>query len=199
MEDELSAALGALEHLRFTDGQRQLMADARRSDPKRFDVLVEHAQTAANPAASMIVGCRNMLVEAEGIEQMRTSMSAGQSEKRVRSALNYSQTGLGLIPVAEQEDDLRDNFPWLAGELLGRCLLIGKRAWDLQQADQSRVLREANDRVVWRENLEAQKREEREAHEKERERRLETGQTAGVADVADVADEGATPASQPTP
>lgn len=138
------AALGEFSQLSFTASQARELEGAQAADPVAFEKLVEYARNANNPAASIILGSRNIAVRRGETEVAKQQGEADKADKRVRSALSYSRSALGLIPRDEQEQVLRDEFPWMSDSLVAECLSIGARANDRQMDDEASLVKGAS-------------------------------------------------------
>ena len=146
MNETTRAALGELAGYNYAMSSEPDIERAHALNPAAFEQLVERARQTASPAGYIVVGARRITQESDQVSELQAQNGSAKAEKRVRSALNYSRTALGLVHVEQQEEDLREVFPWISGTLLTECLNLGRRANQAHLDDEAQLLREATKR-----------------------------------------------------
>lgn len=152
MKTETERALGELAGYRMTTEQHELLDAALEANPREFERLVAFCKDQSSPIGYLISGAKRIMEEAAQVDELRDKGDSAKAGKRVKMARNYSRTALGLVPPAEQEADLRDNFPWITDSLIAECLALGASAGETQDADQRLVLAEAAARRAYNED-----------------------------------------------
>lgn len=152
MKPETERALGELAGRRMTKEQHDLLDRAYAANPREFEKLVEFCLDQEQPMGYLIAGAKRIVGEQEAVGELRKQGDAAKAGKRAKSALNYSQTALGLVPPAEQEADLRDQFPWITPDLLQQCLAIGAKSVAAQDEDMAQVETDARRRRAYNED-----------------------------------------------
>ena len=146
MDSELEIALGTTA-ASFNRNQSEVLDKAVEADRKQLLGTVEWALAHAEQPAGVIYNKAKEIVRiADRAALLRDQAGAELTGKKTRSALNYSQTALGQVPMDEQEQHLREEFPWIPQALLDECLTLGSISSAEYVLDEARVVLEAQAR-----------------------------------------------------